>query len=85
MGDPKVSVVEKGDKVKYTVEIEGEKLTRTTVNKYSHAVIVYSIEKDKWLAAGFCGRLDLAEKKAKEFIGRRDLSKLLIISLEVTL
>lgn len=46
---------------------DGTELTRKTHRVYTHAVLTEG--SDGWSAAGFCGRLDLAEKKAASLEG----------------
>jgi hypothetical protein len=46
---------------------DGSRQTRTTHRTYTHAVLAEGA--DGWGAVGFCGRLDLAEKKQVEHPG----------------
>ncbi|MDD9731078.1 hypothetical protein PVW46_14270 [Mameliella sp. AT18] len=46
---------------------DGSEHTRKTDRTYSHAVLLDG--KDGWTAVGFCGRLDLAQKKQGEHPG----------------
>jgi hypothetical protein len=46
---------------------DGTELTRKTDRTYSHAVLLEG--KGGWGAAGFCGRIDLAQKKQTEHPG----------------
>lgn len=41
---------------------DGSEVTRKTDRTYSHAVLLEG--KEGWKAAGFCGRIDLAQKKS---------------------
>lgn len=50
------------DKTYVAVAPDGSKHERTSHRDYTHAVLVEGPE--GWRVAGFCGRLDLAEKKA---------------------
>jgi len=46
---------------------DGTELTRKTDRTYTHAVLCEG--KEGWGAVGFCGRLDLAQKKQSEYPG----------------
>lgn len=50
------------DKTYVAVAPDGSEHARTSHRDYTHAVLVEG--SNGWRAAGFCGRLDLAEKKA---------------------
>lgn len=68
-------------KTKYTVIIDGKELSKTSKKEFSHMVAVNNEEKG-WLYVGFTSRLDLAEKKKKEFAEKYD--EIIIVELVET-
>jgi len=52
----------------YVIDPNGKRHTRNSQTRtYSHAVLVRFRDETRWACVGWCGRPDLAEKKAAEY------------------
>ena len=70
-------------KIKYSAKFEGQEVgTRSSAREYTHAVLVTS-EEYGHAVLGFCGSIELAQKRLAEFRKRRPETKILgIVEVE---
>jgi hypothetical protein len=75
-----VTIETKGKKKTFAIEVEGQKITRTTTADYKFAIISFDNIRNKWFA-GFSATIENAQKTAEKDASMSRFEKVEIIEL----
>lgn len=78
-----VTIEQKGKKKKFTIEIEGQVVTRTTPTEYKYAILSFETYRQKWFGA-FSSTIENAQKTADKDLKSNLFDRVEIIELVAT-